>query len=159
MGWTLFALCVVAGLVLESRRRLLAVRALWAVAGPHLERQAASHRRAEVEISGVERSAQVADLNEATQEIGAGLARAGFVPRSCAKASLSFGALVALLQTADLVRADGTPVWVAPAVSFVGGCVGALACLLIGRAAEAEARRLRGDWATLIRRSARDVRT
>ncbi len=159
MWWTLFSLCVVVGLVVESRRRLLAVRALWAIAGPHLERRAASHRRAAAEISGEERSAQIADLNEATIEIGAGLARAGFVPRSCAKASLSFGALVALLQTADWVRGAASSVWVAPAVAFAGGCVGALICLLIGRTAEAEARRLRGDWATLIRQSTRDVRT
>jgi hypothetical protein len=159
MWWTLFALGVVAGLVLESRRRLLAVRALWAVAGPHLERRSVSHRRAEVEISGAERSAQIADLNEVTLEIGAGLTRAGLVPKSCAKASLSLGALVALLQTADLVRGHASAVWVAPAVSFLGGCVGALCCLLIGRAAELEARRLREEWAALIRRSARDVRT
>ena len=159
MAWTVFSLCVVAGLVLESRRRLLAVRALWAVAAPHLERRAPSHRGAELEISGDDRPARVAELNEATIEIGAGLARAGFVPRSCAKASLSFGALVALLQTADWVREDPSSAWVAPAVSFVGGCVGAMSCLLIGRAAEVEARRLRGDWATLIRRSTRDVRT
>ena len=159
MGWTLFSMLVVAGLVLESRRRLAAVRALWALAGPYLERGASSHRRAEVEFSGDERSARVAELNEATIEIGAGLARAGLVPRSCAKACLSLGALVALLQTADGVRAEGPPVWLAPVVSFVGGCVGALICWLIGRAAEGEARRLRGDWATLIRRSTRDVRT
>lgn len=152
MWWTLFSWCVVAGLVLESRRRLLAVRALWDVAAPFLR----APRR-----DGGERGqrAYVAALNEATLEIGAGLARAGGVPRSCAKAALSLGALVALLQAADRVRGDGSQPWLGPVVSFVGGCLGAFACALIGRAAEAESRRLRGDWSALIRRSSRDVAT
>jgi len=148
MWWTLFSSCVVLGLVLESRRRLLAVRALWNVAAPFLQAPRASES---------EQRKYVAELNEATLEIGAGLARAGGVPRRCAKAALSLGALVALLDAAELVRGDGSRPWLAPALSFLGGCVGALGCALIGRAAEAEARRLRADWATLIRRSTRDV--
>lgn len=153
MWWTVFSLCVVSGLVSESYRRLRAVRALWDIAGPHLrQRRAPSPSGA----SGSGERAQIAHLNEATSEIGAGIARAGIVPKSCAKAALSMGALVALLDSAELVRGNH-PLWLAPAVSFIGGAVGALACLLIGRAAEAEARRLRDEWATLIRRSVRDV--
>ena len=152
MWWTVFSSCVVLGLVLESWRRLLAVRALWDVASPFLK----ATRRAPLES---EQRAYVADLNEATLEIGAGLARAGIVPKSCAKAALSLGALVALLESAELVRGDGAQPWLVPAVSFVGGFLGALVCLLIGRVAEAEARRLRADWASLIRRSSRDVPT
>jgi hypothetical protein len=153
MGWTLFSLCVVVGLVHESYRRLRAVRALWQIAAPHLAR---GPQTVPDHASPGERT-RVADLNEATVEIGAGLARAGLVPKSCAKASLSLGALVALLQTADRVR-EAEPFWAVPALSFAGGCLGALGCLLIGRTAEAEAQRLRGDWAALIRRSRRDVR-
>lgn len=149
MEWALLSWCVVIGLVLESRRRLLAVRALRNVAAPFLEARPRS--------SEGEQRAIVAELNEATIEIGAGLALAGGVPRRCAKAALSLGALVALLEAAELVRGDGSRPWLAPAVSFLGGCVGALCCAFIGRAAEAEARRLRADWATLIRRSTRDV--
>lgn len=150
MWWTLFSSCVVLGLVLESRRRLLAVRRLWNVAAPFLAREARAP-------SETEQRAYIAELNEATIEIGAGLARAAGVPRRCAKAALSLGALVALLDAAELLRGDGFRPWLAPVVSFLGGAVGALGCTLLGRAAEAEARRLRTGWATLIRRSTRDV--
>jgi hypothetical protein len=155
MWWTVFSLLVVAGLVGESHRRLRAVRALWQLAAPYLGRGAPPPLAADT--SATEQRAWVADLNEATIEIGAGIERAGIVPKSCAKAALSLGALVALLESTDLVRGDAPPLWVAPAISFLGGCVGAVGCLFIGRAAEAEARRLRGDWAALIRRSVRDV--
>jgi hypothetical protein len=148
MWWTLLSSCVVLGLVLESRRRLLAVRALWHVAAPFLQSP---------QPSAGARRAYVAELNEATLEIGAGLAQAGGVPRRCAKAALSLGALVALLEAAELVRGDGSWPWLLPAFSFLGGCVGAIGCALIGRVAEAEATRLRADWGTLIRRSTRDV--
>jgi hypothetical protein len=201
MWWTLLSSCVVLALVLESRRRLLAVRALWEVAAPFLGETRSPRRVSpdaeEVPNAGMpiwagfaepltraagagetgtelghegldtqrvrprpSENAQreyVAELNEATLEIGAGLARSGGVPLRCAKAALSLGALVALLDAAELVRGDGSRPWLAPALSFLGGCVGALGCALIGRSADAEARRLRADWATLIRRSARDV--
>jgi hypothetical protein len=150
MAWSLLSWCVVLGLMLESRRRLLDVRALWSVAGPFLQ---AARRRPQPSES--EQRIHVAELNEATLEIGAGLARAG-VPRRCARAALSLGALVALLEAAERVRGDGSQPWLAPALSLLGGCVGALGCVFIGRVAEAEARRLRADWATLIRRSTRD---
>ena len=152
MWWTLLSSGVVLGLVLESRRRQLAVVALWGVAAPFLKATARPRR------SENEQRAYVAALNEATLEIGSGLARAGGVPRRCAKAALWFSALVALVEASERVRGDGSA-WLAPIVSFLGGCVGAFACAFIGRAAEAEARRLRSDWATLIRRSSRDVPT
>jgi hypothetical protein len=157
MWWTVFSLCVVSGLVHESYRRLRAVRALRQVAAPHLGRY--GPQASTSDVSATHQRALVADLNEATIAIGAGIARAGIVPKSCAKAALSFGALIALVQATDLVRGALQPLWAAPAVSFVGGCVGALGCSFIGRAAEAEARRLRADWAGLIRRSLRDVAT
>jgi hypothetical protein len=155
MWWTVFTCCVALGLVNESYRRLRAVRALWQIAEPHLEAGA----RVGASAPSAPERAWVADLNEATVDIGAGLAGAGGVPKSCAKAALSLGALVALLQSAEFLQGERPALWVAPAASFVGGCVGALGCLFIGRAADAEARRLRATWATLIRRSARDVPT
>jgi hypothetical protein len=100
----------------------------------------------------------VAELNEATTEIGGGLARAGVVPRACAKAALSVGALGALLDGAALLEGTPTPL-AAPLLSFVGGCGAALGCLWLGRVAEHEARRLRSAWGALIRQSSRDVRT
>lgn len=164
MWWTALSACIVLGLLIESRRRLLAVRASWRVAAPFLERAAPGPHPASAAASGtplgepsaLQRRQQVADLNEATVEVRAGLARAGGVAQSCAKAALSLGALVALLQSAELVQGSGSA-WLAPAVSFAGGCAGALGCACIGRRAEAEAQRLRADWAALIRRSARDV--
>jgi hypothetical protein len=153
MGWTIFSLLVVAGLVNESHRRLRAVRALWQLAAPHLGRAAPSAGGA----SAPDPRSKMMDLNEATIEIGAGIEGVGLVPKSCAKAALSLGVLVALLESTDLVRGAPQPPWAAPAISLLGGCLGALGCSLIGRAAEAEARRLRADWTALIRRSARDV--
>jgi len=144
MWWTLLALCVLAGLFIESYRRWLAVKQLWGVV-------------ARFRDGGTPDAERIADLNEATVDVGSGLALAGVVPRSCAKASLSIGALAALLQTADLVRGDAQLPWLSPAISFLGGCVGAFGCAVLGRAAEAEARRLRSEWAALIRRSSRDV--
>jgi len=150
MWWTVLALCVLAGLLVESYRRWLAVKQLWGVVAPFREGGAAAP-------DTEPRPEQIADLNEATVDVGSGLALVGVVPRSCAKASLSIGALAALIQTADLVRGDAALPWLSPAISFLGGCVGAFGCAALGRAAEAEARRLRSEWAALIRRSSQDV--
>jgi hypothetical protein len=145
MGWTLLSGMVLAGLLVESYRRWLAVKQLWGL----VERFRAAPG---AETGDAERGpARIADLNEASVDIGSGLALAGVVPRSCAKAALSIGALAALVQSADLVRGDERLPWLAPAISFLGGCVGAFGCAALGRAAEAEARRLRAEWAALIR--------
>jgi hypothetical protein len=155
MWWTAFSLLVVAGLVNESHRRLRAVRALWQLAAPHLGRVAPPPTASGA--SAVDSRSEIMALNEATIEIGAGIERAGLVPKGCAKAALSLGVLVALLESTDLVRGVPQPPWAAPVISFLGGCLGALGCSVIGRTAEVEARRLRAEWAALIRRSARDV--
>jgi hypothetical protein len=154
MWWSLFAGCVAFGLVAESYRQLCALRLLRQLAAPHLERRAGG---------GTGSREGVADLNEATIDVRAGLSSAGVVPKGCAKAALSVGALAAILQSADLVSgvqhaAPASWSW-GPVASLLGGCVGALGCACLGRAAEAEARRLRDDWATLIQRAARDVAT
>ena len=146
----MLASCVLAGLFVESYRRWRAVKQLGAVVARFRDGGAAAP-------DAERRPEQIADLNEATVDVGSGLALAGVVPRSCAKASLSIGALAALVQTADLVSGDAALPWLFPAISFLGGCVGAFGCAVLGRAAEAEARRLRGEWAALIRRSSRDV--
>lgn len=145
---------VVLVLVGVSYRHARATSHLWALAEPFLE----ARTRPDVAPSPGAARAQVAELNEATMEIGAGLARAGVVARACAKAALSVGALGALLDGAALLEGGQTPVS-APLLSFVGGCGGGLACLWLGRTAEHEARRLRSAWGALIRHSARDVRT
>jgi hypothetical protein len=147
---------LVLALVAVSYRHTRATRRLWEVAEPFLAGPA-SHD-AEPVLSAEPARARVAELNEATIEIGGGLARAGVVSRACAKAALSLGALGALLDGAALLEGGATPV-AAPLLSFVGGCGGALGCLWLGRMAEHEARRLRSAWGTLIRRSARDVKT
>ncbi len=154
MWWTFFSFCSALGLVAVSHRQLVALRELQRLAALHLGRGPASGERT-----------RVADLNEATIDIGSGLARAGIVPRSCAKAALCGGALAAIVQSAELLGGvPSTPaaepaVWAAPLLSFVAGCVGAAVCSYIGRLAEVQARGLRADWATLIREFVRDVPT
>jgi hypothetical protein len=146
--------CLVLVLVGVSYRHARATKQLWAIAQPFLE----ARTRHDVAPAQDAARARVAELNEATIEIGGGLARAGVVARACAKAALSLGALGALLDGAALLEGGLTPV-AAPLLSFVGGCGGALACLWLGRTAEHEARRLRSAWGALIRHSAQDVRT
>jgi len=186
MGWSAFAVLVALGLVAESYRQLRALRALRGRAQLTIARRG--------DNVGDPR-ARVADLNEVTIDVRAGLALAGQVPKSCAKAALSVGALAAILQSLQLVSgvqhaallsgasgavlssasgavlssasgavlssASGAvaeaPLFFAPIASFLGGCVGALGCAWLGRTAEAEARRLRDDWTTLIQRATRDV--
>jgi hypothetical protein len=155
MWLSLLAAGVGIGLVAASYRQLLALRGLRERAAGALEGPG---------LGGADPRARVADLNEATIDMRAGLAQAGLVPRSCAKAALAVGALAAILQSAELLGGmqhagqTGAPFFFGPVASFVGGCVGALGCSWIGRAAEAQARRLRDDWARLIERAARDVR-
>jgi len=148
--------CLALALVGVSYHHTRATSRLWQVAEPFLA--ARTQPGAEPEISTNVARARVAELNEATIEIGAGLARAGVVARASAKAALSLGALGALLDGAALLEGGATPV-AAPLLSFVGGCGAALGCLCLGRMAEREARRLRSAWDALIRQSARDVRT
>jgi hypothetical protein len=156
MWWSLFAVCGALGLVAESYRGLAALRSLRQRAAQHMGYRPAGD--ADVR-------SWVADLNEATIDVRAGLARAQLVPKNCAKAALCVGALGAIAQSAALVSGmqhsgqAAAPLFFAPIVSFVGGCVGAMACAYIGRSAEAEGRRLRAEWATLIQRSTRDVAT
>jgi hypothetical protein len=150
MAWTIFAVTMAIGLVAESYRRLREVSALSQRVCEELGDGAG-------ELRSDDGRARVAELNEASVEIRSGLALAGVVPRSCAKAALSIGALSAIAQSAALVGGREGGFFIAPALSFVSGCVGALGCTVLGRVAEDRARRLRGEWATLIRRSARDV--
>jgi hypothetical protein len=155
MWMSLLAALVALGLVAESYRQLRAVRQL---------RERALADLGRPPPGATDTRARVADLNEATIDVRAGLAQAGLVPKSCGRAALCVGALAAILQSLDLVNGmqhagqTESPLFFAPVASLLGGCVGALGCSWIGRAAEAEARRLRGDWAALIERATRDVR-
>jgi hypothetical protein len=156
MAWTIFAVTMAIGLVAESYRRLREVSSL----SRRVSRELHAGPRpggGTGELGSKEERARVAELNEASIDIRSGLALASIVPRSCAKAALSIGALSAIVQSAALLGGREGELFIAPAVSFVSGCVGALGCTVLGRAAEGRARRLRGEWATLIRRSARDV--
>jgi hypothetical protein len=160
MAWTLLCMSVVAALVIVSYRRLLVIERLARWAAPQLRaRELGTPHDAGSETGPTrerELRAKVADLNEATIELGAQLEQPALIPRSCAKACLSLGALVALMQAAEMVggRSGG---WQSPLVAFGAGGVGGVACSLIGRSAEVAARRLRKDWSTLIRRSTEDV--
>lgn len=152
---TPICVCLVLALSAVSYRHARATRKLWDIAAPFLARES---RPAQLAPTAEAARAWVAELNEATIELGSRLGQAGVVARACAKAALALGALGALLDGAALL--DGEPASaVVPLLSFVGGCVGAVGCFWIGRAAERDARRLRGAWDALIRQSARDVAT
>ena len=148
-------ICLVLALSGVSYRHARATRKLWDVAGPFLARDGRSPVGS---ASAEETRARVAELNEATLELSSGLGQAGVVARACAKAALAVGALGALLDGASLLHGEPATA-LAPLLSFLGGCVGALGCFWLGRAAEREARRLRGAWDALIRQSTRDVAT
>jgi hypothetical protein len=156
MAWTIFAVTMAIGLVTESYRRLRALRLLAARVSEELTTSLEPGAWAG-ELGAEAARTRVAELNEASVDIRSGLALAGLVPRNCAKAALSIGALSAIVQSAALVGGRDGSLFIGPALSFVSGCVGALGCAVLGRAAEERARRLRAEWATLIRRSARDV--
>jgi hypothetical protein len=163
MAWTLLCMSVVAALVVVSYRRLLAIERLARWAAPQLRARVlrAPDDTASADGATEEQAlrARVADLNEATIDLASQLEQPALIPRSCAKACLSLGALVALMQAAEMVGGAGAAGWQSPLVVFGAGCVGGLACSLIGRSAEAVARRLRNDWSALIRRSTEDVST
>lgn len=152
MFWTISCLVGVILLVAFSYRALAALGELARWAAPYLARGGAPA------ASGDARR-DMAELNEATIELGSRLDQPAFVPRSCAKAAFSLGALVALMQAIQRLGGAAIGAWAAPLLSFAAGCGGALGCWFIGRMAEDRARRLRDDWNTLIRRSARDVAT
>jgi hypothetical protein len=160
MAWTLLCMSVVAALVIVSYQRLLVIERLARWAAPQLRaRELRAPHDARSEAGPVrERAlrAKVADLNEATIELGSQLEQPALIPRSCAKACLLLGALVALIQAAEMVGGQNGG-WQSPLVAFGAGCVGGVACSFIGRSAEVAARRLRKDWSTLIRRSTEDV--
>lgn len=161
MLWGLLTISVVSALLAFSYRRLLEVRRLATWAAPYLARPL---RRAQGSAGASsrprdDRRVTIADLNEATIELGFRLGEPGFVPRACAKAALFVGAMLALMQGARLLSGAEGKAWSGPLLSLIVGCAGAMGCALIGRTAEAEARRLREDWRTLIRRSTQDVPT
>lgn len=151
MFWTISCMASVIILVGFSYRALAALGELARWAAPYLSRAGST-------ASGDARR-EMAELNEATIELGSRLDQPAFVPRSCAKAAFSLGALVALMQAIQRLGGAAIGAWAAPLLSFAAGCGGALGCWFIGRMAEDRARRLRDDWNTLIRRSARDVAT
>jgi hypothetical protein len=159
---TFLCLSVVAALVSFSYRRLQALRKLARWAEPLLaepQERPGPLGESDPHSTRVDLRVSIADLNLATLELGSQLDRPAFVPRSCGKASLSVGALVALMQAAPLLGSGDVRTWAGPLISFAGGCVGTLACSFIGQSAEVEARRLREDWNALIRRSNKDVST
>lgn len=154
MFWTISCMGSIVVLLAFSYRRLAALADVARWAEPYLARG-----RSAAPASSGDARRDVAELNEATIEIGSRLEQPAFVPKSCAKAAFSLGALVALMQAIQRLGGPAIGAWAAPLASFAAGCVGALGCWFIGRMAEERAGRLRDDWNTLIRRSARDVAT
>jgi hypothetical protein len=163
MPGTFLCLSIVAALVGFSYRRLRALRKLARWAAPMLAepplRPGPFSESGPSDAPPTDLRVSIADLNEATLELGSQLDQPALVPRSCGKAALSVGVLVALMQAAPLLGSSDVRTWAGPLISLSGGCVGALACSFIGQSAEADARRLREDWNALIRRSNKDVST
>lgn len=162
MLWALSSLGIVSALLFFSYRRLLEVRRLARWAAPYLAGsigRSAEPSGARFGAHAAEVRAAIADLNEATIELGFRLGEPGFVPRACAKAALFVGATLALMQGARVLNDADARSWAGPVLSLGVGCAGALGCAFIGRSAEVEARRLREDWRALIRRSTQDVPT
>jgi hypothetical protein len=160
MVLTSLALAVSACLLLWSQRSLVALRAVARDAlarGVTLAESGAIAHSGAIEPSrAIEPSAHVAELNELTIDLRGSLATPVFVAQRSARAALATGTLVALIQVARNLSAPEISV-TAPLLSFAGGVIAMLACTMIGRAAEAEARGLRQHWNSLIRRSGRDV--
>jgi hypothetical protein len=156
MLWTSVCMGIIFALLGFSYRRLSALSELARWAAPYLARGGA---RVRGEDESDERRREMAELNEATTELGARLDQPGFIPKSCAKAAFSLGAFVALMQASQRLEGASAQTWSAPILSFAVGCGGAWGCWIIGRMAEERARRLRDDWNTLIRRFTRDVAT
>ena len=147
--WNVLCVSGVVGLLGFSYQRLIALRRCARWAAQYLARPLAS----------VLPKVTPDTLEEATSELRWQLRQPSLVPRGCAKAAFWLGALAALMQAARQLGATDTGDWLAPVICLSSGCAGALGCSLIGRMAEAEARRLRDAWNALIRRSTRDVRT
>jgi hypothetical protein len=146
VGLMLLVACSVAALVIFSYRGFSRLR--------RLAREAP--RNAEAVRAREAGAARVAELNEMTVDLESSLKDPAFVPRSCARAALALGTLVALIQVSQRLAA-GIAGFAEPLLSFCCGVAGMMACSLIGRWAEAEARGLRNQWNALIRRSLRDV--
>jgi hypothetical protein len=157
----LLTIGIVSALLAFSYRRLVEVRRLAIWAEPYLARPLSRARSSEDSSTHQVEDAReiIADLNEATIELGFRLGEPGFVPRACAKAALFLGATLALIQGARVLSGAEEKMWSGPLLSLLVGCAGAMGCAFIGRSAEAEARRLRESWRTLIRRSTQDVPT
>jgi hypothetical protein len=154
MFWTISCMGSIVVLLGFSYRRLAALAEAGRWAAPFL-----AHGRGAPSAPSGDARRDMAELNEATIEIGSRLEQSGFVPKSCAKASFFLGALVALMQASQRLGGSAIGAWAEPLLSLAAGCGGALGCWFIGRMAEERARRLREDWNALIRRSARDVAT
>jgi hypothetical protein len=155
MSWSVFCACLVAALVAFSYRRLWRLKALARWAASHVARPAAPGVVSGRDAGAARRG--IAELNEATIELGSKLERPGAIPRSCGRASLSLGAMAALVQAAEMLGLPASKGWQAPIISLVSGGLGALACSFIGQSAESVARQIRGDWARLIRGASEDV--
>jgi hypothetical protein len=148
--WTLFSVVGVVGLICFSYQRLMLLRRWVRWAAPYL----AARPRAE----DAPRLAR-AELDEATNELRWQLQKPALIPQGCAKVAFWLGAMSALMQASRQLDGGAVRDWIAPVLSLSSGCCGALGCAFIGRAAEAEAQRLREEWNALIRRSTRDVAT
>jgi len=148
--WTLFSVLGVVGLIGFSYQRLVILRRWVRWAAPYVSARARSE-----EAPRLARD----ELDEATKELRWQLQKPALIPQGCAKVAFWLGALAALMQASRQLDGGAVRDWIAPLLSLSSGCCGALGCTFIGRAAEAEAQRLREEWNALIRRSTRDVAT
>lgn len=147
------AVVVSAILVALCRRELVGLNELSLLVQRH--RGVASPAATDSELSERRR---IADLNEATIELRAGLGRPAWVARRCARAALALAVALVLTEVAVRLGEPGRS-WATAVVSVVVAAAAAVRCSAIGRSAERRAQGLRDEWNTLIRRSNEDVPT
>lgn len=129
------------GLERASRERLLA----------KLPPDGELARTAREVLDAPHRAARVAVLNEALGEVARELDVSREVPKSATRVALASGALSALVELGRRVPDEGAQALAAAAPAFSVGLVGAVACILLGRAAEERGRRARNGWDRLGR--------
>jgi hypothetical protein len=100
-------------------------------------------------LTASSREHAVAALNELSFDVAGGGARAVAVPRSAARIALAAGTCAAVFEMARTLSVGPALTWVVAA--FALGALGALACGLLGRAAQAHESARREAYSRLTR--------
>ncbi len=97
------------------------------------------------------RRAGIAELNDRVAELARELEVEALVPRAAGRIALFGGVGLAIVSVALRLGDAGGPELTAPLLAFALGLSGALACTILGRAADARSQRQREAWSELRR--------